>query len=234
MTDTDGATSADPDHAAPPRPPNSGPPPFCVLVGPDHAGKSTVLARLERTSPAWRFLSVDDDRLSPEHALISRLRRAAVTEVAAHPDAWSPEFFTTLVQTAVVHLRDELLRGAGSGRPAVIDSYYYKFLAKCRLAGAPDSPLFAWWRTFPRPQRVIYLDVPPETTWRRSGEGAGLNPLEHYGPRPEWDGFRRYQRDLAKLIRDEIQDLPVTVIEDGGRAEHTATAVREVLTRELG
>lgn len=208
-------------------------PPFCVLLGPDHAGKSTALGRLRRTAPKWRQLSVDDTHLAPEHTLIGRLRRDVVKDVAPRPDAWSAEFLATLVQTAVVHLRDQLLRDAGPGEPVVVDSYYYKFLAKCRLAGAPDGPLFAWWRTFPQPRRVIYLDVPPETTWRRSGRGADLNLLEYYGARPEWDGFRRYQTDLAKIMRDEIQSLPVTVVGTHDRPEDTAAAIREVLTHEF-
>lgn len=175
---------------------------------------------------------MDDTRLAPEHALIGRLRRNVVKDVAPHQSAWSPEFFTTLVQTAVVHLRDQLLR-IDAGTPVVVDSYYYKLLAKCRLAGAGESPLLDWWRTFPRPSRVIYLDVSPETTWQRSRQGADLNLLEHYGPQPDWDGFRRYQTDLAKVMRDEIQDLPVTVIEEMGRPEPTAAAIREVLTHEF-
>jgi thymidylate kinase len=176
---------------------------------------------------------VDDTRLAPEHALIGRLRRNVVKDVAPHRSAWSPEFLATLVQTAVVHLRDQLLR-TDAGTPVVVDSYYYKLLAKCRLAGAGKSPLLAWWRTFPRPSRVIYLDVSPETAWQRSRQGADLNLLEHYGHRPDRDGFGRYQTDLAKVLRDEIQDLPVTVIEETDRPETTAAAIREVLTHEFG
>ncbi|MFJ6701107.1 dTMP kinase [Streptomyces sp. NPDC091272] len=208
-------------------------PPFAVLLGPDYAGKSSALSRLERLAPHWRYLSVDDDRLAPEHGLLSRLRRSVVKDIAPNPDAWSPDFLTTVLQSAAVHLRDELLRG-DPRVPVVIDSYYYKLLAKCRLAGAPDNALLDWWRGFPRPDRVVYLDVPPEITWRRSRRGAALNLLEHYGPRPEWDGFRRYQHDLAKTLRDEIQDLPVTVIDAVEHPERTAEAIRKALTHDLG
>ena len=208
-------------------------PAFCVLLGPDYAGKSSALGLLRGSAPQWRAVSVDDAYLAPEHALIGRLRRDLVKDVAAHESAWSPEFFAALLQTAIVHLRDQLL-GDASGTPAVVDSYYYKILAKCRLAGVADNPMFAWWRSFPRPRRVIYLDVPPQTAWRRSRQGADLNPLEHYGPRPEWDGFRRYQEDLAKVMREEIHGLPVTVIEEQDHPARTAAAIREVLIHELG
>ncbi|MFI6689980.1 hypothetical protein [Streptomyces sp. NPDC050485] len=207
-------------------------PPFCVLLGPDYAGKSSALARLLAEAPRWRPVSVDDGQLAPEHALIGRLRRAVVTDVAARAGAWSPEFFGTLLQTAVLQLRDQLLAGA-PGQPAVVDSYYYKLLAKCRLAGVPEHPMLTWWRSFPKPRRIIYLDVSPHTAWRRSHDGADLNVLEHYGPHPDWDGFRRYQEDLAKLMRDEIRDLPVSVIEEQGTPARTAAAIQEVLAHEF-
>ncbi|MBP2406351.1 hypothetical protein SNS2_5077 [Streptomyces netropsis] len=208
--------------------------PFCVLLGPDHAGKSTVLAALGREVPAWRTLSVDGTLLAPEHALLNRLRRELVREVAPHGQAWSADFLTTMVQTAVVHLRDELLR-SDPRVPAVVDSYYYKYLAKCRLAGAADHhPMFAWWRSFPRPRRVIYLDVTPGTAWQRCREGADLNPLEYYGPQPRRDEFHRYQTDLAKAMWDEIRDLPVTVVEERNDPVHTAESIRRVLVDELG
>ncbi|MFI6037207.1 hypothetical protein ACIBBD_24140 [Streptomyces sp. NPDC051315] len=206
--------------------------PFCVLLGPDYAGKSSALGHLGRSEPRWRMLSVDDAFLAPEHALIGRLRRHALEDVAAHQNAWSPELFATLVQAGVVHLRDELLR-ADPDTPVLVDSYYYKLLAKCRLAGASDGPLFAWWRTFPQPLRVVYLDVTPETAWQRCRRGADLNLLEYYGPHPEWDAFRRYQNDLAKSLLGEIQHLPLTVIAEQDRPEDTVAAIREVLTREF-
>lgn len=213
-------------------------PAFCVLLGPDLAGKSSAMAAL-RQDPGprrHRLVSADDAFLDPEHALIGRLRREAVREVAAHEDQWSPEFFAAMLQTAVLHLRDRLLDdgGAGAAAPAVVDSYYYKLLAKCRLAGVPENPMFTWWRSFPRPRHVIYLDVSPDTAWRRSGEGARLNRLEHYGEVPDRDGFQRYQTDLGKVMREEIRDLPMTVIEEHTDPERTVAAIRKVLAHELG
>ncbi|MFJ8589470.1 hypothetical protein ACIRD2_33075 [Streptomyces sp. NPDC093595] len=207
-------------------------PAFCVLLGADYAGKSSAMRHLRDTSAPWRLVSADDAFLGPEHDLIRRLRRAVVTDVAARPDAWSPEFFATLIQTAVLHLRDRLLDDR-TGTPAVVDSYYYKLLAKCRLAGVPENPMFAWWRTLPRPRRVIWLDVPPGTAWGRTRGGAALNRLEYYGDHPDRDGFERYQSDLAKTMRDEIRHLPVTVVRADGDPERTARDIQEALAHEL-
>ncbi|KUO13132.1 hypothetical protein [Streptomyces sp. DSM 15324] len=208
-------------------------PPFFVLLGPDYAGKSSVLAELRRTATPWRLVSVDDTFLAPEHALIGRLRRDVVKDVAPHESRWSPDFLAAMMHTAVVHLRDQLVNGDPL-TPAVVDSYYYKFLAKCRLAGVPDDPLLTWWRSFPPPGRIIYLDVSPENAWRRSRDGADLNVLEYYGPQPQPCGFKRYQRDLDRLVREEIRDLPVTVLAEQTDAARTAATVRELITHELG
>ncbi|GAA0614151.1 hypothetical protein GCM10010394_50200 [Streptomyces crystallinus] len=205
-------------------------PAFCVLLGPDLAGKSSAMTALRQDPEPRRLISADDAFLAPEHALIGRLRREVVRDVAAREAAWSPEFLAAMLQTAVLHLRDRLLEDDG---PALVDSYYYKPLAKCRLAGVPENPMFTWWRSFPRPRRVIYLDARPETAWRRSRQGARLNRLEHYGEVPDRDGFLRYQADLRKVMREEIRDLPVTVIEEAG-PERTAAAIRKVLAHELG
>lgn len=76
---------------------------------------------------------------------------------------------------------------------------------------------------------MIYLDVSPESAWRRSDGGRRLNSLEHYGESPEWFAFENYQTDLRKLMLEEIRGLPVTMIGEQPDAAGTADAVREVL-----
>ncbi|MDH6113615.1 thymidylate kinase [Kitasatospora sp. MAP12-15] len=207
-------------------------PDFFVVLGPDFAGKSSVLAELERTRAPYRVLSTDDAFTSREHSLITRLRRDVVKDVLpALNRGYSPDFLASLLQTAVVHLRD-LVREAGPGDPLLVDSYYYKILAKCRLSGVTENPMFDWWRSFPQPRRVIYLDIPPETTWERCGRGASTNPLEHYGERPDLASFAAYQRDLRKLMWEETAHLPVTVIGQRDGVARTAQDVREAITHE--
>lgn len=203
--------------------------PFYVLLGPDCAGKSTVMAELSASLPGWRTLSTDDDLVAGEHRLIPQLRRNVVRDVLPGLGrTYSADFLANLLGTAVVHLKDQLERQEPDV-PVLMDSYYYKILAKCRLAGLEGHPLYTWWRSFPQPREVIYLDVSPETAWRRSGRGARLNPLEYFGDRPEWFGFESYQKNLGKLLLEETGGLPVTVVEERSGRAATAAAVREVL-----
>lgn len=203
------------------------PPPFVVLLGPDYAGKSTVMSALRTAAPDWTLVGVDGEFISPEHAVISRLKRALVADtLPGLGSVFSRDFVVSLLQTAVVYLRDRILQ-ADRRAPVVIDSYYYKILAKCRLIGADDHPVFAWWRSFPRPKRVLYLDVAPHVAWSRCAAGARVNRLEHYGASPDRDSFELFQSDLRKLMLDEVRDLPVTHLPQRADA---VESIREVLS----
>jgi thymidylate kinase len=203
-----------------------------VLLGPDYAGKSSMLAELAGGASPWHCVSVDDGWLAPEHRLLADLRRHLVREVAPQVgDAYSNEFVAGLLQLAVLHLRDRVL--AAGDTPVLVDSYYYKILAKCRLAGVPENPMFGWWRSFPQPTRVVYLDIAPATGWRRCGAGAEVNPLEFYGDRPDWPRFEAYQTDLRKVMLDETAHLPVTFVAEQDGVAPAADLIREALADEL-
>lgn len=112
----------------------------------------------------------------------------------------------------MLHLRDELARAADRER-VVVDSYYYKLLAKCALTGLEHEQTFAYWRSFPQPRGVLYLDVAPEVAWGRSGRGSRLNPFEYLGAEPELPGFTRLQSELRGALLKEVAELPLTVID---------------------
>ncbi|MCQ0025172.1 hypothetical protein M4914_20990 [Streptomyces somaliensis DSM 40738] len=203
--------------------------PFLVLLGPDGAGKSSVMRSLAGLVPEWRLVSTDSAFVAPEHALISRLRRDLRDHLLPGlGTAYSADFLASVLQTAVVHLRDQV-HGRDPRVPVLVDSYYYKILAKCRMAGVRNTLMYDWWRTFPQPDRVVYLDVSPSAAWRRRGGGADLNSLEYHGDDGDLAGFERYQRDLRRLLLEEVRDLPVTELPEQPSVERAAEVVREVL-----
>ena len=212
-------------------PNSSADPSFFVLLGPDYAGKSSAMRELANSMAAWHFISIDNPFVEPRHKLVTKLRRQLMTEtLPTLGRAYSPDFAAAMMQTAVVHLRDQVA-ARDPRRPALVDSYYYKILAKCRLAGGAPSML-AWWRTFPQPRRVIYLDVSPEVAWRRARSGVAANRLEHYGDRPGKAAFETFQADLNKLMYEEIRQLPVSHVNAQNSVAETAQAIREVLSHE--
>ncbi|MFI8259242.1 MULTISPECIES: hypothetical protein [unclassified Streptomyces] len=203
---------------------------FHVLLGPDGAGKSSAMGRLVSMLPEWHLVSTDSAFVAPEHALITRLRQ----DVHEHllpglGTAYSADFLAGVLQTAVIHLRDQV-READPRVPVLVDSYYYKILAKCRMAGVTNRAMYGWWRSFPQPDGVVFLDVSPESAWRRRGDGARLNSLEYDGEDGSWPEFERYQRNLRKLLLEEVRELPVTMLAQQPDADRAAEAVREVLT----
>jgi thymidylate kinase len=191
--------------------------PFWVVAGPDYAGKSTVLDRLNAYHN-WRVVSYDDQYLD-RYPLIRQLRRDWVeTAFMWTGRRYSAELVLSVLHPIVLYLRDELCR-TDQGDRVIVDSYYYKLLAKCRLLGVRHKPIFDYWRSFPRPQGVVYLDVAPEVAWARSGHGAQLNMFEHYGVTADRAGFTRLQSQLREAILREVSDVPVSIIDGEGRLD---------------
>lgn len=205
-------------------------PEFSVLLGPDYAGKSKVLAAL--AARGVQCVSYDREFVRPDCSLVHDLRDGFLGRaLPGRGTSYSADFLTALLQAAVVYLRDQVLQ-ADPGRPVIVDSYYYKILAKCTLAGLAGEALFGCWRSFPRPRRVIYLDTSPATTWQRSGEGAQLNPFEHYGDVPSWENFRRFQTDLRRVMLREAGAVPVAVLSEMDSVERVLDEMRRIRRRD--
>lgn len=201
---------------------------FWVLLGPDFAGKSTALTRV-RDEIGWQVVSHDDHHLG-DRPLITTLRSCWVDEALRHAGTrYTDELVLAVMHAVILHQRDELRRRTGSG-PVVMDSFYYKVLAACTLLGVVHEPTFAYWRTFPQPKGVIYLDVPAEVTWDRSQLGERATAFEYYGDTVSRNGFLRMQRDLRDAMLGEIKDLPVTLID----ATAGETAVLQKIVAAVG
>ncbi|MET7422528.1 hypothetical protein [Dactylosporangium sp. NPDC005555] len=194
---------------------------FYTVLGSDFAGKSTVLQRLH-DDHGWHVVSYDD-RYIAGHPLIRVLRETWVGEAFAWAgDRYSHELVLSVLHPIVLHLRDQLDRATGR-RPVVVDSYYYKLLAKCRLLGIEHAPTFNYWRSFPRPAAVVYVDVPPSVAWKRSGCGALINRFEHHGRVADRESFSLLQADLRTELLTEVGDVPLRIV-DGCAPPDTVVA----------
>lgn len=204
---------------------------FWTVLGGDYAGKSEVLHRVGHET-GWQVISYDDPYLHA-HPIVRWLRESAFFEAYSQVgQPYSADLAFSLLTPIVLYLRDEVLRTAAHG-PAVVDSYYYKLLAKSIITGLADEPASAIWRSLlhPIPQGVVFLDVAPEVAWNRS---CGIvNPFEYYGAEPTWEGFARFQQDLRNVMLDQIKELPVLVVDANRAAAEVATDVIAAL-RQAG
>ncbi|MGD0065029.1 MAG: hypothetical protein ABSB76_16480 [Streptosporangiaceae bacterium] len=204
---------------------------FWTVLGADYAGKSEALRRL-RTETGWQVISYDDPYLHGR-PVVRWLRESGFFEAYTKVGrAYSADLAFSLLTPIVLHLRDEVLRTAAHG-PAVVDSYYYKLLAKGVITGLADERAGAIWRALlqPRPAGVVFLDVAPHVAWHRAG--GAVNPFEYYGAEPTWEGFARFQRDLRGVMLDQIKGLPAVVIDANRPAEAVAADVISAL-RQIG
>ena len=182
------------------------PPPFAVLLGPDYAGKSSVMAQLRATVPDWSLVSVDSPFVAAEHGVLSQLKRALVLDtLPGLGTAYSADFVVSLAQTAVVYLRDRIMESPRS-RARVRGLLLLQDSRQVPAHGADEHPCSRGGGRFPQPQQVIYLDVAPDDAWRRSG-GRG-QPVGALRRTPRTGRVRDFQTDLRKLMLDEVRGPP--------------------------
>jgi thymidylate kinase len=202
---------------------------FWTVLGADYSGKSAVLHSL-RCEHGWQVVSYDDPYVEP-FPLVRWLREVAFFEAYRQRDvSYSGDLAFSLLTPIVLHLRDEVIGKAARG-PAIVDSYYYKLLAKGIITGIADEKARAAWRSAfqPEPRGVIFLDVDPDVAWDRAN--GKPNPFEYHGHEPTRDGFRRFQRDLRDVMLDEINGLPHVVVDANCPVAHVTAAVQAGLSK---
>lgn len=199
---------------------------FWTALGGDFAGKSETLRSL--SAAGWQVVSYDDPYVRA-FPVIRRLRTSLFFDAYRRLGRpYSAELAFSLLTPIVWYLRDEALRRAGDG-PTLVDSYYFKLLAKGVISGIADPETITLWRSFPRPRGVVFLNVDPEVAWRRVGDPGNLNPFEHYGSEPSYHSFIGFQRDLRAAMLHEVRDLDITVVDANRPAGRVATDVEAAL-----
>jgi thymidylate kinase len=204
--------------------------PLVVLLGGDYCGKSSVMRAL-RAQSTWGLVSCDDDFLPEAYRSIARLRDVFFQEVLPHVKQMPTQEFALLgLQMSTVYLRDwaSALRERG---PVLVDSYYYKLLAKCTCAAWACAGALAAFRDYPQPDEVIYLDVSPEVALERARARGGHNQFEAMGSKTRHDeaAFVAFQAQMARAMRDATSRVPTTVIDANQRLDDVIRGVRERL-----
>ena len=204
--------------------------PIWVLLGPDYSGKSTIMKALRHRGDL-RLASTDAEFLRPPYTILPELRRLFLDLVLPNASRLlSPDFVLSGLQMPLVYLRDQALAEASEG-PVLVDSYLYKALAKCLLLGMANDRTLAFWRSFPPPDGVLFVQVHPGEALRRARAAGGPNGFEHYSHAGSEAGFLEFQRDLTALMLREVAGVPTTMLDGHARPADIARDLLEQIQR---
>ncbi len=171
---------------------------FLVLVGIDGSGKTSLLsalADLGMLTGSWRDLR--------DHDLPQAMAPDAPTQIKTR---LNPMPRTMFVGGHLVAQYEYLVRPAvEAGTDILLDSYWYKVLAKERLLGRLHPSLTELCRALPVPDAVVFLDVDPRVALRR--KGGRVTAYECLGA-PGDESFLRFQTLLRQEIMADLASVP--------------------------
>lgn len=178
---------------------------FLSVVGIDGSGKSTLLRRVAQTHRSIRLLHWQ------EFEAVTRIQ-----EQLGAPAATAPEVLHLLgphsragLLSYIASLEYELViePTVAAGSSVIVDSYWYKFVAKMLVAGAAAPTLLPACQALPPPDGVFFLEIDPERAYLRKEH---VNFFEANGPREEFPAFQRgVQAEMLRLL----SNVPVTVVD---------------------
>jgi thymidylate kinase len=178
---------------------------FVVVLGIDGSGKSSLMAWLGArglTVVDWTsVLEIPDLQLL--YADVARGIAFKKTREMIAPNTRSFEFL--LFFSAQWEYLIE--RPLAEGRDVVVDSYYYKQLAKDESFGFVNDALRRGLPALPDPDHVVFLDIPLDVAYRR--KGGHVSFTEVIGA-PDFAGFCRLQDQLSERMRGYTSHLPTT------------------------
>jgi thymidylate kinase len=193
-----------PDPTTPPAAQGS----FLVLVGIDGSGKSSVIADLRvegLATTAWKELR--------NHELPQMLAPDVPTQIK---NRLSPLSRSMFIGGHVVAQYEYLVRPSlTQGIDVLLDSYYFKLLAKETLFHTLHQSFTELCEELPPPDCVIFLDVSPDVSFDRK-KGA-LSPYEYFDA-PGRANFIRFQSQLRDHILLQLSHAPLVKVIDGNLA----------------
>lgn len=195
---------------------------FIVIVGIDGSGKSTLVESLGRRGlrvRTWRDLQRIPAAAPfvPVKPILSR-------------SAASPLFRAVFIGGYLAAEYDYLVKPClEAGHSVILDSYYFKSLAKETFYMVSHPILAEICAALPKPDVVIYLDVDPTIAARRKKH---FTPYE-YNVSPELDDIVQFNRRISDIMQELISDIPKVIIDANSPANELESSVISGL-EELG
>ncbi|MGQ4436280.1 MULTISPECIES: dTMP kinase [unclassified Streptomyces] len=181
---------------------------FLVLLGIDGSGKTSLLSSLHHDSlvtASWRDLR--------NHELPSVMAPDAPTVIKNRLSDVPRAMF---IGGHIVAQYEYLVRPVTDlGKHVLLDSYWYKVLAKEDLFDRLHPGLAELRSLLPVPDAVILLDVSPQTAYAR--KHSRTTPYERFDEPHAETGFVRFQNSLLALWEAELYGHPSVYRVDGER-----------------
>lgn len=172
---------------------------FGVLVGIDGSGKTTLLKQLSGNNVPtenWTNLRSYPDPLvlAPESPTEIRQRLSPLTRAM---------FIGGLLIAEYEYLVRPKLKQNNS---VLLDSYYFKLLAKESIYQKVDPVFYNLCDELPRPDIVFFLEMDPREAYKRKIMHAPLSPYEYTNAGTDED-FVNFQTRLIELIESFLKNI---------------------------
>lgn len=204
-----------------------------AILGPDGAGKSTLIGQLRTMAPRWHFASLQPEDIYPLDGIPEYNRWALTTHPREYVGHMRPlsrvSFFAHVLSMAWEYRMRPQLEAGGL---VVSDSYWYRAAVKESFHN-PDAAflLEALAARLPEPDLVIWLDLPLAESWRRNGRPT---VFEIDGDLPNWEAYARFQqRVLDEVARRLPAHVPQVSVDATRAPREVARAVRAAVDRSL-
>lgn len=186
---------------------------LCVLLGHDGAGKSTVLREIQRERPEWLCTSLDPEDFLPIPGIDLRPPPSwhpRETALALQP--MSRSAFLLLILSIVTEYN--VIPALAAGSTVVVDSYYYRLLAKEAVLNPVGYALIKHAsEILPKPNLILEIIVQTDLAYSRK---KTLTRLEYAGDSSQ-TGFARFQETVRKRVQQLCVGVPTREV-DGERA----------------
>lgn len=195
---------------------------FTVLIGPDGAGKTSLMTRMKTRAPEWRFTSLQPDDLYPiEHLeCYDWALRTHPREYVAHMAPMTrASYFLHII---AIEWEYHILPALNEGRVVVCDSYWYRMAVKESIQNPSAAAILSRLTArLPVPDLVLWLDLPLAEAWRRNGAPTVFEVAE--GELTE-EAFTAFQRNVLDRVRAQVASIPQVTLDATAGPDQLADA----------